>query len=370
VGIRDLVAGPDEVRSRPALRWRLIGGFFLVLLIIILARLFILQVVDHNSSVATVNENSLRVTTIPATRGLILARNGQPLVANVTTVEIRLSRAEAALYPPIKGALASLTGLSVKQINADLSNPQYDPYQPAPILADAPASEVEFIKLHPKEFPGVSVLNVATRTYPNGGSLGAQVLGYVGPITGAEIKANPNAGYQTDSVIGKTGIEAYYEQYLRGHDGTSNLEVNAYGDILGSVKTTNPTVGDSVVLNIDTGLQKALDGYLANDILAVRDSVDPTTKKHPQAPNGAAIVMNVNTGAVLAMSSYPSFNLDSFVNGLSNAAFKQLITEGAFNNYAIQGLYTPGSTFKLVTATAALQTGIFPADKLIDDTGT
>jgi penicillin-binding protein 2 len=98
--------------------------------------------------------------------------------------------------------------------------------------------------------------------------------------------------------------------------------------------------------------------------------VDPTTKKHPQAPNGAAIVMNVNTGAVLAMSSYPSFNLDSFVNGLSNAAFKQLITEGAFNNYAIQGLYTPGSTFKLVTATAALQTGIFPADKLIDDTGT
>jgi len=370
VGIRDLVAGPDEVRSRPALRWRLIGGFFLVLLIIILARLFILQVVDHNSSVATVNENSLRVTTIPATRGLILARNGQPLVANVTTVEIRLSRAEAALYPPIKGALASLTGLSVKQINADLSNPQYDPYQPAPILADAPASEVEFIKLHPKEFPGVSVLNVATRTYPNGGSLGAQVLGYVGPITGAEIKANPNAGYQTDSVIGKTGIEAYYEQYLRGHDGTSTLEVNAYGDILGSVKTTNPTVGDSVVLNIDTGLQKALDGYLANDILAVRDSVDPTTKKHPQAPNGAAIVMNVNTGAVLAMSSYPSFNLDSFVNGLSNAAFKQLITEGAFNNYAIQGLYTPGSTFKLVTATAALQTGIFPADKLIDDTGT
>jgi penicillin-binding protein 2 len=370
VGIRDLVAGPEAVRSRPALRWRVIGGFFLLLLVLIIVRLFILQVVEYRSSVATVNQNSLRVTTIPATRGLILARDGQPLVNNVTTVEIRLSRAEAALYPPIKGALASVTGLSVTQINADLSNPQYDPYQPAPILAQAPTSEVEFIKLHPKEFPGVSVLNVSTRTYPNGGNLGAQVLGYVGPITGAEIQANPNAGYQTDSVIGKTGIEAYYEQYLRGHDGTSTLEVNAFGNILGSVKTTDPTVGDSVVLNIDTGLQRALDGYLASDILAVRNSTDPTTKKHPPALNGAAVVLDPNTGAVLAMSSYPSFNLESFVNGLSNTVFKQLLGEGAFNNYAIQGLYTPGSTFKMVTATAALQTGVFPASKYIDDTGT
>jgi penicillin-binding protein 2 len=91
---------------------------------------------------------------------------------------------------------------------------------------------------------------------------------------------------------------------------------------------------------------------------------------HPPALNGAAIVMNDNNGQVLAMSSYPSYNLDSFVNGLSESTFKQLEAEDAFNNYAIQGVYTPGSTFKLITATAALQTGIFPADKYIDDTGT
>jgi hypothetical protein len=87
-------------------------------------------------------------------------------------VEIRLSRAEAALYPPIKGTLASLTGISVGQINADLLNTQYSPYQPAPIMTDASASIVEFIKLHPSEFPGVSVLDVATRSYPNGGNVG------------------------------------------------------------------------------------------------------------------------------------------------------------------------------------------------------
>jgi penicillin-binding protein 2 len=329
-----------------------------------------LQVLEHNSSVATVQSNSLHVSSIPATRGVILDRNGKPLVTNVSTVEIRLSRAEAAIYPQVKGTLASLTGIGVGQINSDLNNQQYDPYQPAPIMTDASPSIVEYIKLHPSEFPGVSVLNVATRSYPNGGSVGAQVLGYVGPITGAEIKANPNAGYQPDSVIGKTGIESFYEQFLRGKDGTSTIEVNVNGKILGSVHTTQPTVGDSVVLNIDIGLQKALDGYLASDILKVRNSVDPKTGKHPPALNGAALVMNVNNGQVLAMSSYPSFNLDSFVNGLSESTFKQLEREDAFNNYAIQGVYTPGSTFKLITATASLQTGIFPADKYINDTGT
>jgi penicillin-binding protein 2 len=369
VGIRDLVASPKEVRTRPERRWRVIGGFFMVLLVLLIGRLFMLQILEHGASVQAVQSNSLRPSTIPATRGLILDRNGTALVDNLATTEIRLSRAEAVLYPPIKGALASLTGLSVGQINADLSNVQYDPYQPAPIMSRAPASVVEFIKLHPAEFPGVSVLSVAKRSYPNGGNVGAQALGYVGRITGAEIAANPNAGYQADSTIGKTGVEAFYERYLRGHDGTSTLEVDAQGNILGTVHTTQPRVGDSVVLNIDAGLQKALDGYLANDILKVRRTPDPTNGVLPPAINGAAIVLDPNSGAVLAMSSYPSYNLNSFVNGLSESTFKQLLSNGSFNNYAIQGLYTPGSTFKLITATTELQTGILSANAVIDDTG-
>ena len=364
------MASPDEVRARPGRRWLIIGGFFTLLFISLIVRLFFLQIVDHQASVNAVLANSLRVTTIPAARGMILDRTGHPLVTNVTNTEIRLSRAEAALYPAVIGSLSSLTGLSVKQINADLANQQYDPYQPAPILNNAPAHEVEFITLHPSEFPGVSVLDVSTRSYPNGGALGAQVLGYVGPINQAEINANPNAGYLPSSTIGKTGIESYYEQYLRGKDGTSTLEVTANNAILGSVKTTPPTVGDTVALNIDTGLQKALDGYLANGILTIRHTLDNVSHLYPPAINGAAIVLDPNNGQVLAMSSYPSYNLNSFVSGLSNNVFKQLLGEGAFNNYAIQGIYTPGSTFKLVTATTELQTGIMSASHLIDDTGT
>jgi penicillin-binding protein 2 len=370
VGIRDLMASPEEVGARPARRWLVIGGFFLILFVSLIVRLFFLQVVDYKASIAAVQSNSLHVTTIPATRGEILDRKGKPLVTNITTTEIRLSRAEATLHPAVKGSLASLTGLSVSKINADLNNTQYDQYQPAPIMSNASSSEVEFIRLHPAEFPGVSVLDTSTRSYPNGGSVGAQILGYVGPITGAEIKANPNDGYQPDSTFGKTGIESYYQQYLKGKDGTSTLEVNANNQILGAVKTTEPTVGDSVELNIDTPLQKALDGYLSSEILADRHSIDPVSGKVPEALNGAAVVLDPNNGDVLAMASYPSYNLNSFVSGLSNATFEQLIKEGAFNNYAIQGLYTPGSTFKLVTSTTELQTGIFPAYKMIDDSGT
>ncbi len=368
VGIRDIVASPDEVRARPERRWKIIGGFFIFLFCVILVRLFMLQILDHSASVRAVNANSLRVSAIPATRGVIYDRRGSPLVTNITTTEIRLSRAEAVLFPSIKGALASLTGLSVKQINADLNNVQYDPYQPAPIMDNAPSSVVEFIKLHPSQFPGVSVLNVSRRSYPNGGNVGAQALGYVGPV-GQLTATQLSQGYRTDSTIGKTGIESYYEQFLRGSDGKQTLEVNAKGQILGAMHTIQPKVGNSVVLNIDIGLQKALDNYLATEITSDRARIDPNTGKHPPARNGAAIVLNPNNGQVLAMSSYPSFDLNSFISGLSNAQYKTLLNDGSFNNYAIQGIYTPGSTFKMITATAMLQTGIFSPNALMNDTG-
>jgi penicillin-binding protein 2 len=368
VGIRDLVASPDEVRTRPERRWKFIGGFFIFLFCVILIRLFMLQILDHSASVKAVNVNSLRVSAIPATRGVIYDRRGSPLVTNITTTEIRLSRAEAVLFPSIKGALASLTGLSVKQINADLNNVQYDPYQPAPILDNAPSSVVEFIKLHPAQFPGVSVLNVSKRSYPNGGNVGAQALGYVGPV-GQLTVTQLSQGYRTDSTIGKTGIESYYEQFLRGSDGKQTLKVNAKGQILGAMHTIQPKVGNSVVLNIDIGLQKALDNYLSTEIISDRARIDPNTGKHPPARNGAAIVLNPNNGQVLAMSSYPSFDLNSFISGLSNAQYKTLLNDGSFNNYAVQGIYTPGSTFKMITATAMLQTGVFSPNTLMNDTG-
>ena len=369
VGIRDLVNPTEQVRQRPERRWRIIGAFFSALLLLLIGRLFMLQILEYHSSTATVQATALRTSTIAAPRGLIVDRAGHALVVDQSVTEIQLSRAQAALDPSIKGLLASVTGVSLKMINSALTNVQYSPYQPAPIMHNAPQNVIEFIKLHPSEFPGVTVVSTTQRSYPYGSSTASQLLGYVGDINGSEIAANPQAGYQTNSKIGKSGVESVYEKYLRGRDGAATIEVNALGETIGVLHTTAPKIGNSLVLNVDAGLQKALDSDLTQGILRTRRTIDPRSGRYPPAINGAAIVLDPNSGAVLALSSYPSYNLSSFINGLSQSTFNHLLSEGAFNNYAISGVYTPGSTFKMISATAQLQSGIFPAYRYVNDTG-
>ena len=369
VGLRDLVASPGEVGARPQLRWQVIGAFFLGLMVLVLVRLFFLQVIEHAASVATVQQNSLRISTIPASRGQIRDRNGVVLVGNRISIELQLSRAQAFLDPSIKGALSALTGLSVAEINLRLKNSPYAAYQPVPILTSTPPNIVEFVRQHPQQFPGVSLVLAATRQYPLGGTIAPHVLGYVGPITGAEIAANPGQQYQLNSTYGQNGIEMFYETYLRGRDGQATLRVDRRGNVLGSTIVAQPRVGNTVVLNIDAGLQRAAENALSAGVYRVRHNVDPRSGKLPPALNGTVMVMDVRTGSILAMASYPGYDLNNFVGGLSTAQFRQLESNGAFNNFAIQGQYTPGSTFKLITATAELQTGIMSANHYVNDTG-
>ena len=369
VGLRDLVASPGEVGARPELRWRIIGACFFLLLVIVLVRLFFLQVVEHAAAVETVQQNSLRISSVPASRGQIRDRTGVVLVGNRTTIQLQLSQAQAASQPAIKGALAALTGLSLHEINVRLANQQYAAYQPVPILTDTPAVIVQFVRQHPDEFPGVALVSVASRYYPLGGDIAPHLLGYVTPITTNEINANPNANYQTNSNYGQNGAENFYESYLRGHDGRATLRVNRVGNVIGTTNVVQPHVGDTVVLNLDAGLQRAVETALTAGIQQVRTNVDPRSGVYPPAPNGAVIVMDVNSGSILAMASYPGYNLNSFVGGLSKAQFRNLERTGSFNNYALQGLYTPGSTFKMISATAQLQTGILSASHYVNDTG-
>jgi len=195
------------------------------------------------------------------------------MVDNVTTVEIRLSRAEATLDPAVKGTLASLTGLSVNQIRSDLANKAYSPYQPAPILANAPANIVQFIKLHPSEFPGVSVLDVSRRSYPLGGNVGSQVLGYVGPITGTRLR--PTRARLPDRLDDRPDryrglLRAVPARSRRHEHHRSRLQRQRHRHA-----SHDPTQDRRfVVLNIDAGLQSALDGILKSDIL--HDRTCPT----------------------------------------------------------------------------------------------
>ena len=165
------------------------------------------------------------------------------------------------------------------------------------------------------------------------------------------------------------GIEAQYEPYLRGVAGRQALSVDAQGNVVGTLSTTAPQIGDTVVLNVDTGLQQWVEQELQQQILADRNTFDGIDQRYPAATTGAAIVLNPQNGQVLALASYPSYDLNQWIGGISSSNFTALQASGAENNYAIGGLYTPGSTFKLVTATAALQDGIWTPGQYYNDTG-
>ncbi len=378
------MSAPEERSSRPNLRLTLVGLIVLGLFALLGLRLWSLQVVNYKAYAAAVNGNTLRIATVTAPRGDIVDRNDTVLAGNVTEQQIVLSRAEATEHPSSIGEVAALVGKTPKAIKTDLDNPQYSPYEPVPVLNNAPPATVEYVDAHQSQYPGVSVQSVTVRSYPQGGTTANQVLGYVSPITGEELaylqKVDPKAGYSQSSQIGQAGLEAQYEQYLKGTDGKQYFEVNAQGNVVGTLKTVQPTQGNTLVTNIDLGLQNAVQTALDNDIAADRQSTDPTTGQHPEATNGAAVVMNVNTGAILAMASYPNTNdLNEWVGGISVANYDALNADcpkhgGAnapcpLNNYAIQGTYTPGSTFKLNTATAALQDGLITPSYTYDDNG-
>ncbi len=371
VNVASLVASPEDQPSRPFVRLNVIAGIVLLLFAVMVLRLWTLQIIDHKNYSAAVTANGVRVVSVPAPRGEIVDRNDTVLVGNQVQSEIVLSRAAAAQYPSVVGAVAALIGTTPVYVQSQLASVQYNVYQPVPLMANAPAATVQYLQTHASQFPGVSVEQVTERSYPLGGTTATHVLGYVGDITGQELAAHPNQGYTESSQIGKSGLEAEYEQYLRGVAGRQVLEVNAQGDVVGTVRSTDFVQGDTLVTNLDADLQAQVQNSLRADILADRSSTDSLNGGiHPPATTGAAIVMNVNNGQVLAMASYPTYDLNEFVGGISQANLDAIDASGAENNNAIQGLYTPGSTFKLITATAALQTGIISAGQYVLDTGT
>jgi penicillin-binding protein 2 len=382
VNVASLVGNPEDEPSRPNVRLRVVGGVVVALFLVLILRLWSLQVVDGKTYAAAVTRNQVRVVSVTPPRGEIVDRNDTVLAGNVPQQEILLSRATALSDPSIVGKVAALVGQTPKEIKAAIADSQYSQYAPVPVLENAPMATVEYLAEHEAEYPGVTVQEVSERDYPqnqnSGTDVGTAVLGYVSPISAAELKANSRAGYTQASQYGQSGLENEYESYLRGTPGEDALSVDAKGEVVGTLRTTPPTQGDTVVTNIDLGLQEAVQTALQNDIAADKNTVDPTTKKLPTANDGAAVVLDTQTGAVLAMASYPTYDLDEWLGGISQANYSALsagcnttsTTTGCpLINYAIDGLYTPGSTFKLSTATAALDDGVITANQYVDDTG-
>ncbi len=347
-----------------SLRLTVLGVIILGLFSIMIVRLWSLQVLQSSKYKAEAANISTRKVPISPPRGLILARNGSVVVGDKVEAVVTLNRQVAATDQGVVARLAAELGVTVSQINADLNNQQDSIYEPVPVEVGAPESTIVYLAEHKADFPGVAVSFVAERTYPLG-DFAAQALGYVADITAGELKQLSKYGYIASDVIGQSGLEAEYERYLHGRPGMETLQVDAYGDPVGTPKINPPVIGNNVVLNLDVGLQDEVQRALSAQLTTLRSQNLPVN-------SGAAVVMDPQNGAVLAMVSLPTYNPSWWVGGISEAHYKAITSASSSDpllNRAIQGLYTPGSTFKLATATAALQDGLISTSTIISDIG-
>ncbi|HEX3542650.1 MAG TPA: penicillin-binding protein 2 [Acidimicrobiales bacterium] len=338
------------------------------------ARLWFLQVINEPKAQAAAQDNSVRIVYTPAPRGRILDRNGQVLVDNTVSEVVTLSRVTAKAEPDIISRLALLLNVSNDELLQKVNDPRYSPYVPVPLAVNVQPPIVVYLREHQSEFPGVQVLAVAERYYPYG-TVAANIIGYVGQISGQELTATrKRQGYQPDDQIGKTGVEAAYEDALRGQPGVTKLQVDSKGRVLGTLASQPPVQGRDVWLTVDINVQKLAEESLNQGLIATRLNSDRGSggPGHPfAAPGGAAVVMNPQDGSVLALASNPTYNPQDFVGGISQAKFTQYLNDPGhpLNDRSIQGLYAPGSTFKLVTAVAGLQSGIINPTQYFNDRG-
>ena len=216
------------------------------------------------------------------------------------------------------------------------------------------------------EFPGISISTNTVRAYPLG-SLAAHVIGYTRTISDEEYKEKKDR-YDIDDIIGKTGIEYLFEDYLKGTDGEKQVEMSVDGTITGEYVTKNAIAGSDVVLTIDANLQQVTETALANCVEKIKNGGFAQTY---DAKGGAAVVMDVNTGDVLSMASSPTYEPEWFVGTLETDKWNYMNDSETHPllNKAIQGTYEPGSTFKMITAIAGLETGGITPKEKINDTG-
>jgi penicillin-binding protein 2 len=363
----------------PRLRLSVLGVIVVSLFAVLLARLWYLQVLAAPEFVRVAETNRIRFVSEEAPRGRILDRHGRVLVDNRVVNVVTVSRAllddadekaeqdrEAVLR-----RLSALLDTPVRDLQRRLADKRFSPYRPIPIAEDVDKSILVYIQEHQDDFPGVEAVRVAQRQYPHG-TLLAHVLGYVGVATDRELAEQEGEGYRLGDSIGKAGVEKVYESTLRGEAGITKLQVDARGTVLGVLDERAPQQGDDLRLTIDFEVQRLAEESLQLGLEAARGAVDRETGKHFVAPAGAIVVMDPRDGSLLAIASNPTYEPSLFINGISRQDFAVLqdpANHAPLNNRAIQGLYAPGSTFKLVTALAGLQEGLVNPRTTITDTG-
>jgi penicillin-binding protein 2 len=345
----------DEERQAPKIAW--VFMLLLVSFAILAARLFSLQIIG-GASYRTLSENNrIRSQIVLAPRGVIKDRYNQVLAQNMAgfnLVAVPFDLPKQGVSQEIE-ELAKTFALNSQDIQTKINAAQPSSFDPVVIAQDLTQEQNILFQTKANDFYGFQVQQIPIRQYLNP-QIFSNVLGYTGLISSGDLNNLDKDVYATNDFIGKTGVEAQYEKYLHGTNGQNMVEVDATGKVLNVLGENSPLPGDTLVLNIDEGLQERLYHSLADN--------NPNRK-------AAAIAIDPRNGQVLALVSIPGFDNNLFAQGISQKDYLALTSDKNLPlfNRAISGTYPPGSTVKPMAATAGLETGVINENTEVNDRG-
>ncbi len=338
---------------------KMIWKIYIIALFVLLVQAVNLQIIRGSEYAEISMRNYTRALAVKAPRGIIYDRNMDQIVFNVPTFELVVIPVdflnEKEKIEENLEILSQSANVGKEELRSKIEKNK-DTYQSISILENIEKKDALILEEKVKNVPGVSLENNAIRNYVDG-KYYSHIIGYSGKINEKELNKNP--GYLLNDTIGKNGLELYYEKQLRGTYGQQKIEVDSFGREIKLINKGDPVSGENLVLNIDADLQK--------------ESYDVLEKfiKKAKVSAGAIVAINPQTGAVLSMVSYPSYDANLFARGITNDEYGRLRDDESLPllNRAVSGAYPPGSTFKPMMGAAALQENIISPTRIIDDRG-
>jgi penicillin-binding protein 2 len=307
--------------------------------LVLLLRLWYLQVLegDHYSTLSS--NNRLRLRVVEAPRGFILDRHGASLVENRPTFDLYATLEDVRNPAEVAATLAGILQVPMEEIAARLAEGRARSYQPILLRKDLTEAMMVAVEERRLDLPGINMRIRPIRAYPTGG-MAATLLGYVSEVNQAQLQREEFRALRPGDSLGQSGVERRFDPHIRGADGGEQIEVDARGRALRLISRTDPRSGSNVYLTIDRGIQEAAEKAMAG-------------KK------GTVVAMNPTTGEILAMVSRPSYDPNLFAQRLSGEEWQRIATDAShpMQNRAVQAQYPPGSIFKLIVAIAGLESG-------------
>jgi penicillin-binding protein 2 len=364
------VEGPYRMTPQLALRLGILGAVVLFAFAVLFFRLWALQVLSGDRYLVAAQNNQLRTIRIEAPRGPILDYRGRKIVANKLAMVVRVWPASLPRQrrPRVFRRLSAVLGVPLAELQQSFRDQhRADPLKPVTLAEDVSTDVVTYLKERSREFPGLTIEKTYIREYPRGG-LAPQLIGHVGTVTPDQVKGGR---YQHGDRVGQSGIEAAYDRYLRGRAGLASLRVDSLGRPRGRPRYSELfQQGLALRLTLDAKLQRAAELALVHGIAVARED-------DQWAANGGAIVaLDPRSGAVRAMASAPTYDPRLYIGKPNPLALRPLLDQEAAKaanfpglNRAIAGLYPPGSTWKPVTALAAMRERLVSAYSLLPCTG-